>query len=77
MGSANPQPVRNAGNAGAQSQAGSASLQAARASSPQVGTPLGIPGIVPQRGENRLEDPKLKWVINVSIKPLTQSQGPS
>ena len=28
----------------------------------------------PQRGENTLEDPKLKWVINLSSKPLTQAQ---
>ena len=28
----------------------------------------------PQREENTLEDPKLKWVINVSSKPLTQAQ---
>ena len=27
-----------------------------------------------QRGENALEDPKLRWVINFSSKPLTQAQ---
>ena len=27
-----------------------------------------------QRGENALEDPKLKWVITLSSKPLTQAQ---
>ena len=28
----------------------------------------------PKRGEDTLEAPKLKWVINVSSKPLTQAQ---
>ena len=28
----------------------------------------------PERGENKLEDPRLKWVIKLSSKPLTQTQ---
>ena len=60
---------------GVQSQADRASPHAARASSPQAGTPIrSSRHSLPQRGENTLEDLKLKWVINLSSKPLTQMQ---
>ena len=36
--------------------------------------PLCLQGIFPPKGENALEDPKLKSVINLSSKPLTQAQ---
>ena len=48
-------------------------MQAMQALSPRQGL-LGLPGILPPRGENTLEDPKLKGVINLSSKPLTQAQ---
>ena len=71
----------SAGQAGAQSQADSTSPQAARASSPvRARSPMQAPPPrssrhSPSQGdENAMEDPKLKWVINLSSKPLTQAQ---
>ena len=69
--STSPQQGRNAGNASVQSQH---FPQASRVSSSQGRHPLVLPGILPPRGENTLEDPKLKWVINLSRKPLMQAQ---
>ena len=36
--------------------------------------PLGLLGVLAQRGENTLEDTRFKWVINISSKPLTKAQ---
>ena len=58
------------------SQAGSTLPEAVRVSYPLAGisnTPMSSRNS-PQRGENTQEDPKFKWVINLSSKPLTQAQ---
>ena len=70
------------GQAGAQSQANRASPQEARASSPArarspcAGTPSPRSSrhSPPQEDENPIEDPNLKWVINLSSTHLTQAQ---
>ena len=70
------QPERNAGSAGTQSHTASTPPQASSASSPQAGSypPISSRNSPPQRGENTLEDPRLKGVINLSSKHLTQAQ---
>ena len=56
---------------GASTVPSQAGRQATRA---RVNNPQGSSRLPPQNRSNTLEDPNLKWVINLSSKPLTQAQ---
>ena len=74
VGSTSPQPGRNAGNAGTQFKADSTSPRHLGLVLPRQAPCRSPRHSPPKRGENTLEDPKLKWVVNLSSKLLTQAQ---
>ena len=73
-GSASPQLGKNAGKAGAQFQAVSASPGHLMLVSPRQVPPRPPRHSPTHREDNTLENPKIKWVIYLSSKPLTQAQ---
>ena len=67
-----PQPGRNSGSASPQASSSSPPRQVAL---PRQAPPQSSRNSPPsQRGENTLQDSRLKWVINLSSKPLTRAQ---